>query len=128
MKMKFCPACPDFGHSRLNAKHKSALGSVARVGTSIAKSGRQTAGFTLVETVVATFAAVSMLTALYVCFAGGFAMLKMTREDLRATQIALERMEAIRVAPYDFLKDPTKFAVTNTVYFDEAGKSSGKGG
>ena len=37
-------------------------------------------------------------------------------------------MEAIRVAPYDFLKDPTKFAATNTVYFDEAGKSSGKGG
>lgn len=94
------------------------------------KRGRRksTLGFTLVEAMVATFAAAIMMLALYACFAGGYSMIKVSREDLRATQIALERMEAIRVSPYAFLMDATKFPTTNTVYFDEAGKSSGKGG
>ena len=85
-------------------------------------------GFALVEAVVAVFLGAVMMTALYACFAGGFAMMKMTREDLRATQIALERLEAVRLAPYAYLKDATKFPATSTVYFDEQGKSTGKGG
>jgi len=81
-----------------------------------------------VETVVATFTTAIMTLALYVCFAGGFAMVKVTREDLRATQIALERMEAIRLSPYSQLTNTTLFPTNSTVYFDEAGKSTGKGG
>ena len=87
-----------------------------------------TLGFTLVEAMVATFAAAMMILALYACFAGGFAMIKVTREDLRATQIVLQQMEAIRVAPYAYIKNATMFPTNTTVYFDEAGKSSGKGG
>jgi len=81
-----------------------------------------------VETVVATFTTGIMTLALYVSFAGGFAMVKVTREDLRATQVALERMEAIRLSPYSQLTDATKFPTNVTVYFDENGKSTGKGG
>jgi Tfp pilus assembly protein PilV len=89
---------------------------------------RSAAGFTLVEAMVATFVAAIMILTLYACFAGGYAMIKMSREDLRATQIVLQQMEAIRVAPYAYLKNATMFPTNTTVYFDEAGKSSGKGG
>jgi hypothetical protein len=37
-------------------------------------------------------------------------------------------MEAIRVAPYNQIKDPTKFPTSTTVYYDEVGKLNGKGG
>src|SRR6185503_16979577 len=106
------------------------LGSASRTEAGDMKRGRRksTLGFTLVEAMVATFAAAIMMLALYACFAGGYSMIKVSREDLRATQIALERMEAIRMAPYASLKNATVFPTTYTVYFDEAGKASGKGG
>ena len=92
-----------------------------------ATSGRRTSalGFTLVETVVATFATAIMLLALYACFAGGYTMIKMSREDLRATQIMLERMEAIRLSPYT---DLAKYPASVTEYYYENGKSGGTGG
>jgi Tfp pilus assembly protein PilV len=129
MRIRSCPARPDLGQPRPSVEQDPALVSVSQTGKCAAIQGRKHAlGFTLVETVVATFAGATMMAALYVCFVGGFAIVKATREDLRATQISLERMEAIRLAPYANLKDPTKFPATTTVYFDEKGKAVGKGG
>ncbi len=69
-----------------------------------------------------------MLLALYGCFAAGFSFVKVTREDLRATQIMLQRMEAIRLSSYSQLTDPAKYPASSTVYYSESGKNSGKGG
>src|ERR1700757_898220 len=67
---------------------------------------RRASAFTLIETVVATFLAAIMLPAIYASTAAGFAMVQVTRENLRATQILLKQSEAIRLSPYKLLQDP----------------------
>jgi prepilin-type N-terminal cleavage/methylation domain-containing protein len=107
MKMRICPTGPN------------------RSGKSDRTSAR---GFTLVETLVAVSVSGFMLTALYACFASGFSIMKVTREDLRATQILLQRMETIRVADYTKLTNSVNFPTNTTVYFDEENAASGNGG
>ena len=85
-------------------------------------------GFTLVETLVAVVINAFAMMALYACFASGFSLVKVTREDLRATQILIQRMEAIRVSDYSKLTDPAKYPTNTIVYFDEEHQASGKGG
>jgi type II secretory pathway pseudopilin PulG len=90
--------------------------------------GTSACGFTLVETLVAVLITAFMLMALYACFASGFSMVQVTREDLRATQILLQQMEAIRVSDYTKLTDPGSYPTNMTVYFDEEHEAIGKGG
>ena len=85
-------------------------------------------GFTLVETLIASVAAATMLLTLYASFGVGYSMMKVTREDLRANQIILQRMEAIRVSGFNQLKDPTKYPASVTEYYSESGKTNGNGG
>ena len=93
------------------------------------KGGRRsTSGFTLVETVVSTFVVGTVTAALYGAFSTGFSMIKVSREDVRATQILLQQMETIRVSAYNKLTDPASYPTNTTVYFDEKNKASGKGG
>lgn len=77
--------------------------------TDKAKTTAAAAGFTLVESAVALTIGAIMLTSLYGCFAAGFNMVKVSRENARATQIMLTRLEAIRLSTFDQL--------TNTVYY-----------
>ena len=82
-------------------------------------------GFTLVETAIAVLLASIMLLALYASFTCGYSMMRVAREDTRATQIMLQKMEATRLLSYDQL---SKYPTNSTVYFDEQDKSSGNGG
>src|SRR6266481_4769746 len=66
---------------------------------------RRATAFTLIETIVATFLAAIMLPAIYASTAAGFALVQVTRENLRATQIIVKQMEAIRLSPYKLLQD-----------------------
>ena len=72
------------------------------------KTATAASGFTLIESAVALTIGAIMLTSLYGCFASGFATVKASRENTRATQILLTKMEAIRLCTFDQL--------TNTVY------------
>ena|SRR5438093_4697553 len=85
-------------------------------------------GFTLVETLMATTVGAIMLSAHYLAFASGFAMVTVTREDLRASQIMLKRMEAIRLSGFSQLTDPAKYPTNATEYYDEKDKTNGNGG
>ena len=85
-------------------------------------------GFTLVETLVATVVAVTILSAHYLSFAAGLAIVTVTREDLRAYQILLKRMEAIRVSGYSQLTDPAKYPPSVTEYYCEKYKTNGNAG
>ncbi len=58
-------------------------------------------GHTLVEVIVAIGVSSFMLVSLYAGFSGGFALLRLARENLRATQILAERMEVIRLIKWD---------------------------
>ena len=92
------------------------------------RSRKASFGFTLVETIVATVVAATMLSAHYLAFAGGFAIVTVTREDLRASQIMLQRMEAIRLSGYSQLTNPAAYPPSVTQYYDEKGKTNGNGG
>jgi len=85
-------------------------------------------GFTLVETMVATLVAAITLSAHFLAFASGFAIVTVTREDLRASQIMLQRMEAIRLSGFSQLTDTTKYPTNTTEYYDQKGKTNGNGG
>jgi prepilin-type N-terminal cleavage/methylation domain-containing protein len=58
---------------------------------------RQKAAFTLVEVMIAVAILGIMFVALYGGMSSGFAVTQLARENLRATQIMLERMEGIRL-------------------------------
>ena len=62
---------------------------------SVRKTGRQ--GFTLVDALFAMAIAGIMFFAMYSGLAFGFQVIKMARENTRATQVMLEKMETIRL-------------------------------
>jgi hypothetical protein len=68
-----------------------------------------------------------MLLALYASFTFGFGMMRVTREDIRATQIIIQKMEAIRVLPYDLVANPATFPTNTTAYFDESQNATNRG-
>jgi len=59
--------------------------------------GRAESGFTLVEVVCAVFVAAIAASVLFAGFSNGFALLRTTREDMRATQILMQKTEAFRL-------------------------------
>ena len=89
---------------------------------------KQALAFTLVEAVVATLVAAIAVPAFYACIGTGFAMAKASREDLRATQVILQRMEAIRLSAYNALQNPTSYPTNVTDYYTPSGKANGTGG
>ncbi len=79
--------------------------------------------FTLAEVLVAIFMGAVFLTALYGAFTFGFASVKASREDLRATQILTEQMEQLRLQPFSSLQ-----SFTTNIYFDPTDQINGGGG
>ena len=69
-----------------------------------------------------------MLPTVFAGLASGFSILQITRENLRATQVIIQRMEAIRLSGFNQLKDPTKYPPSVTEYYSESGKTNGNGG
>ncbi len=80
-------------------------------------------GFSLIEAMVAVAAGAVLLTALYSGLTFGFATVKLAREDLRATQILLQRMETLRLSSFTALQTGTF-----TDYFDPTGATNGSSG
>src|SRR5215467_10802685 len=80
-------------------------------------------GFTLAETMVAILTGAIMLAALYSSFAFGYSALRLTQEDLRATQILLQRMEILRLTSFSDIQNGTF-----TDYYDPSAVSDGKAG
>jgi hypothetical protein len=96
-------------------------------GFAVAGSNRALA-FTLVETVIAVLLATMMLTALYTCFASGWSLIQITGQDLRATQILLQRMERVRLCDFTQIKDTGLNPSSSVEYFDPKDQGTGGGG
>lgn len=60
-------------------------------------------GYTLVEVICSVFIAAIAASVLFVGFDNGFAILRTTREDLRATQILMQKTEAFRLYTWEQL-------------------------
>jgi len=65
------------------------------------------AGFSLVEVTVGLGIIGTCVAALFSGFTTGFFTIKMSRENLRATQILLQKAEAIRLQSWDQITSPT---------------------
>jgi Tfp pilus assembly protein PilV len=57
--------------------------------------------FSMVEVTIATAISAVMFVSLYGGISWGFATIKVAREDLRATQVALEKMETMRMYSWE---------------------------
>ena len=81
--------------------------------------------FTLVETIVASFLAAVMLPTLYASTAAGFSLIKVARENLRATQVLVQRVEAIRLSSYN---SASGFPTNATEYYCPSGATNSASG
>ena len=116
MRTKSHSHCPILGQTCPDRKQTPAL------------RNQRAAAFTLIEAAVATLLAAIAIPAFYGCLGTGFAMVTSTREDLRATQIILQRMEAIRLSGYDVLTNSTSYPTSITDYYTPAGQANGTAG
>ncbi len=77
--------------------------------------------YTLVEVIVAVLVLSVMLVSLYGGFSSGFAVVKLARENLRATQIMMQKMETVRLLKWSQLLDTNNFLQPAfTDYYDPA--------
>lgn len=76
------------------------------------------AGFSLVEAMVAMAIMGTTMGALLSGFASGFFTMRMTRENLRATQIMLEKMETIRLYSWSQVTNTGFIPPTFTAPYD----------
>src|SRR5213593_2815579 len=78
--------------------------------------------FTFVEVVVAAFLVGLMTLSIFACFSSGFTIIQSARENLRATQIMLQRVEAVRLFTWNQVLDTTNhLKPTFTEYYDPLG-------
>ena len=100
-----------------------------KIGGRFASDAKQAArGFTLLETLVSVLLASITLSALYACFAGGWNLIRVTSQDLRATQILLQRMERIRLCDFSQATDQVLNPSSSKEYFDPKNQNAGGGG
>jgi type II secretory pathway pseudopilin PulG len=91
-------------------------------------TGAPTAAFTLVETMVSVTLSAIMLSSLYACLASGIAIERITSEDLRATQILVQRLERVRLCSFDQVTDPDYNPRTSSESYNPSGAARGTGG
>ena len=87
---------------------------------------RRISAFTLMEIMVAVGVAGIVFLSVYAGLSSGFAIVELSRENLRATQIAQEKMETIRLYTWDQVTTPG-FIPTNftDVFFSGTQSASG---
>jgi type II secretory pathway pseudopilin PulG len=88
-------------------------------------SRRAHAAHSLPEAIIAVVVVGTMLVSLYAGFTSGFAVVRLARENLRATQIMLQHMESVRLYTWSQLQNPEHHLKPTFVdYFDPLGEPS----
>ncbi len=83
-------------------------------------------GFALLEVLVAMSIIGVVFVALYSGLTYGFTRIQLSRENLRATQILMEKMETIRLYNWDQITDPNMIPTNFTAsYYPAAGTNQG---
>jgi len=84
--------------------------------------------YTLAEVIVAVFVLGILIVSLFGAFTSGLALAQLERENLRATQILMQKMETVRLFTWSQTSASNKFTTTFTDYYDPgASGSKGKG-
>src|SRR5687768_17046404 len=74
-------------------------------------------GASLIEVLVVVALVGTLFVSLYAGIASGFGVVNVARENLRANQIILERLETIRLYNWDQINEPGFIATNFTAYF-----------
>jgi hypothetical protein len=82
---------------------------------------------TFIETLVGTSIMAIMFASLYTAMSSGFSMVSVARENLRATQIMLNRMEGLRLYNWNQLVYSNMIPTTFTENFYPLGSSGNTG-
>lgn len=85
------------------------------------------AAYSLPEAIIAIAFIGLMMISLYAGFSAGFTIVRSARENLRATQILLQRMETLRLYPWNELNAVDFQNVTFVESFDPLGQLAGDG-
>ena len=94
--------------------------------TSFRRQRTDQRAYTVVETLVAVVILAIMLVSLYGGFTSGFAVVQVARENLRATQIMVQRIETLRLYNWEQVRNTSNFlkpAFTN--WYDPSDTSKG---
>lgn len=83
--------------------------------------------FTLVETLIAMGVVGITVGALYSAITLGFSSIRIARENLRATQIMIEKAEVIRLLSWNQVVVSNALPATFVAYYDAMGATNGKG-
>ena len=87
------------------------------------------AGYTFTEVLVATAILGFVATSLYAAFAAGFCVIQSTRENLRATQILVQKLEAIRLLTWSQVNDTNHYLKPTFIAdYDPLGTTNQAGG
>src|SRR5215510_2634749 len=84
-------------------------------------------GSTMVDVVIATAILGTMAAGIIGSFTYGFYIMQMARENQRATQILLERVETVRLYRWDQVTEPGFIPTTFTEVFDPQASSGSQG-
>jgi type II secretory pathway pseudopilin PulG len=98
-------------------------------GTLSARRGeRSRAAFSIIEVLIGMGIVAFLFLALYGAFSSGFTLIQLARENLRATQVLVEKMETIRLYNWSQLTTTNFMPMTFTnYYFPPATNSSERG-
>ena len=89
--------------------------------------GPRWSGFTLIEAVVATGVIGLIFVALYSGLAWGISTIRMSRENLRATQLLAEKMDALRLYTWSQVTDGKFIPKTFTASYSPASSTNSQG-
>src|SRR5688500_17922663 len=99
-----------------------------KIRASLIKRIRQKlAAFSLVEATIGIGIVGTTVATLFSGFTSGFFTMQMARENLRATQIMLERVETIRLYSWDQINTPGYITPTFTAPYDPEAPSGQQG-
>jgi ribose/xylose/arabinose/galactoside ABC-type transport system permease subunit len=88
-----------------------------KVQSTVGLSRQLASAYSLVEVVIAVAVISIAFVSLYIGLSFGFAVTTFDRQDLRATQIMLERMEGIRLFTFDQVSNTNLNPLSFTNYF-----------
>jgi len=92
---------------------------------SVSSINRKNSAFSLIEVMIGVLVAGGVMAAVYAGVASGFQTMQLTRENLRATQIMVERLEAIRGSSWFNLTNTPPSNFSETQYTPVNGAATG---
>ena len=81
--------------------------------------------YTLAEVLISMFVVALMLTSLYAGFSSGFSLVKLARENLRATQILVQKTEAVRIFRWSQVTNSAYLPTSFIDYYNPSGTNNG---